>query len=77
MFVFNHKDLREVIMEQNKIELWLNVKLIKTKQRRWNPKYITMVKEELIKLLKAKFIRPMEITECVSLVVLIEKKMAS
>jgi hypothetical protein len=51
--------------------------LIKTKQRRWNPKYITMVKEELIKLLKAKFIRPMEITECVSLVVLIEKKMAS
>jgi hypothetical protein len=32
-------------MEQHKIELLPNGKPIKTKQRRWNPKYTTMVKE--------------------------------
>ncbi len=74
LFVFNYKDLREVTMEQHKIELLLNAKLIKTKQRRWNPKYTTMVKEELDKLLEARFIRPMETTEWVSPMVLALKK---
>jgi hypothetical protein len=61
-------------MEQHKIELLPNAKLIKAKQGRWNPRYTTMVKEELDKLLEAGFIRPVEITEWVSPVVLALKK---
>jgi hypothetical protein len=45
MFTFNYKDLKEVTMEQHKIELLPNAKLVKTKQRRWNPRYTVMVKE--------------------------------
>jgi hypothetical protein len=44
-------------MEQHKIELLPNTKSIKTKQGAWNSIYITMVKEELDKLLKARFIK--------------------
>ncbi len=54
MFVFNYKDLREVTMEQHKIELLPNAKPIKTKQRRWNPIYTTMVKKELDKVVGSK-----------------------
>jgi hypothetical protein len=64
-------------MEQHKIELLPNAKLIRTKQGRWNLKYTIMVKEELDKLLETMFIRPMEIIEWVSHVVLALKKMAS
>jgi hypothetical protein len=56
-------------MEQHKIELLPNAKLVKTKQGRWNLRYTAMVKEELDKLLKARFIRPMETTKWVFLVV--------
>jgi hypothetical protein len=61
-------------MEQHKIELLPNAKPIRTKQGRWNPKYTTMVKEELDKLLKVGFIRPVEIIEWVSPMVLALKK---
>ncbi len=74
LFAFSYKDLREVTMEQHKIELLPNAKPIKTKQRRWNPKYIVMVKEELDKLLEARFIRLVETIEWVSPVVLALKK---
>ncbi len=74
LFDFTYKDLREVTMEQQKIELLLNVKPIITKQRRWNPKYITMVKEELDKLLEAGFIRHAETIEWVSPLVFALKK---
>jgi hypothetical protein len=74
LFVFSYKDLREVTMEQYKIELLPNAKPIKTKQGRWNPRYTTMVKEEFDKLLEAGFIRPMETIEWVSPVVLALKK---
>jgi len=77
LFAFSYKDLKEVIMEQHKIELLPNAKLIRTKQGRWNLKYTIMVKEELDKLLETMFIRPMEIIEWVSHVVLALKKMAS
>jgi hypothetical protein len=63
LFAFSYKDLKEVTMEQHKIELLPNAKSIKTKQRRWNPKYTAMVKEELDKLLEARFIRPMKTIE--------------
>ncbi len=74
LFTFSYKDLREVTIEQHKIELLLNAKPIRTKQGRWNPKYIAMVKEELDKLLEAGFIRPMETIEWVSPMVLVLKK---
>jgi len=70
LFAFSYKDPREVTMEQHKIELLRNAKPIKAKQGRWNPRYTAMVKEELDKLLEAGFIRLVEITEWVSLVVL-------
>jgi len=56
-------------MEQHKIELLPNAKPIMAKQGRWNPKYTTMVKEELDKLLEAGFIRPVETTKWVSPVI--------
>jgi len=74
LFVFNYKDLREVTMEQHKIELLPNAKPIRAKQGRWNPRYTTMVKEKLDKLLEAGFIKPVETTKWVSLVVLTLKK---
>jgi hypothetical protein len=74
LFVFSYKDLREVTMEQHKIELLPNAKPIRAKQGRWNPRYTAMVKEELDKLLEARFIRPVETTEWVSFVVLTLKK---
>jgi len=74
MFAFNNKDLKEVTMEQHKIKLLPNAKLVSTKQGRWNPRYIAMVKEELDKLLEARFIRPMEIIEWVFPMVLALKK---
>jgi len=51
-----------------------NAKPIRAKQGRWNPIYTAMVKEELNKLSEARFIRPMEITEWVSPMVLALKK---
>jgi hypothetical protein len=42
LFTFGYKDLRGVTMEQHKIELLPNVKPVKTKQGRWNPRYIAM-----------------------------------
>ncbi len=74
LFALSYKDLREIIMEQHKIELLLNAKPIRTKQGRWNPKYTVMVKEELDKLFEAGFIRPVETSEWVSPVVLVLKK---
>jgi hypothetical protein len=61
-------------MEQHKIQLLSNAKLVRTKQRRWNPRYIAVVKKELNKLLEAKFIRPLEIIEWIFHVVLVLKK---
>jgi hypothetical protein len=61
-------------MEQHEIELLPNTKPVKTKQGGWNSIYTTMVKEELNKLLKARFIKLVETTKWVSRVVLVLKK---
>ncbi len=74
LFTFNYKDLKEVTMEQHKIKLLPSAKLVRTKQGRWNLKYIVMVKEELDKLLEAGFFQPMETTQWVFPVVLALKK---
>jgi hypothetical protein len=63
MFAFNYKDLREITMEQHKIELLPNVISVRTNQGRWNPRYTTMVKEEFDKLLEARFIKHVETIE--------------
>ncbi len=62
LFAFTYNDLREVTMEQHKIEMLPNAKPIKAKQGRWNPRYTPMVKEKLDKLLEARFIRHVETT---------------
>jgi hypothetical protein len=74
LFAFSCKELREVTMEQHKIEMLSNAKPIMTKQGRWNPKYTTMVKKELDKLLEAGFIRLVDTTEWVFPMVLALKK---
>jgi hypothetical protein len=74
LFACSYKDLKEVTMEQQKIKLLPNAKPIRAKQGRSNPRYTAMVKEELDKLLEAGFIRPMEIIEWVSPMVLALKK---
>jgi hypothetical protein len=74
LFAFSYKDLREVTMEQHKIELLPNAKPIRAKQGRWNPRYTAMVKEELDMLLEAGFIRHVETTEWVSPMLLPLKK---
>jgi hypothetical protein len=61
-------------MEQHKIELLPNIKLIRTRQGRWNLGYTIMVKEECDKLLEARCIRPRETIEWVSPIVLALKK---
>jgi len=60
LFAFSYKDLKEVTMEQDKVELLPNAKPIRTKQGRWNLKYTIMVKKELDKLLEAGFVRPIK-----------------
>ncbi len=74
IFAFSYKDLREVTMEQHKIELLPNAKPIRAKQGRWNPRYTIMVKEKFDKLLEARFIKLVETTEWVSPMVLALKK---
>jgi hypothetical protein len=74
LFAFSYKDLKEVTMEQHKIELLPNAKPIRAKQGRWNPRYMAMVKEKLDKLLEAGFIRHVETTEWVFPMVLALKK---
>jgi hypothetical protein len=74
LFAFNYKDLKEVTMEQHKIESLPNSILVTTKQRRLNTRYTIMVKEEFDKLLEARFIRPVQTTKWVFLMVLALKK---
>jgi hypothetical protein len=50
-------------MEQHKIELLPNAKLVKTKQRKWNLRYIAMVEEELDRLLEVRLIKLLGTTE--------------
>jgi hypothetical protein len=56
-------------MEQHKIKLLPNAKPIRTKQGRWNLRYIPTVKEDFNKLLEARFIKPVETTKWVSFMI--------
>jgi hypothetical protein len=76
VFAWTYKDLRGVPPEicQHRIILDSNVKPIRQRQYRMNPKYSLMVKEEIDKLLECGFIYPVPYSEWVSPIVVVSKK---
>jgi len=56
IFATSYKDLKKVILEEHKIELLLNTKLLQQRPQKMNPNYAQMINEELDKLLDAWFI---------------------
>ncbi len=51
LFAMSYKDLKKVTLEECKIELLLNTKLLQRRPWKMNPNYAQMVKEKLDKLL--------------------------
>lgn len=76
IFAWSYKDLKGIPPEivQHEIPLFPNAKPVRTKERRMNPRLQLIVKAELEKLLEAGFIKPVEITDWVSPMVLVKKK---
>lgn len=58
----------------SQIELMVNARPIKQRQDKMNPNYVLKVKEDLDKLLDARFIYPIEITKSLSPLVIVPKK---
>jgi len=58
----------------SQIELVVNAKPIKQRQHKINPNYVPKVNEDLDKLLNARFIYPIEITQLLSPLVIVPKK---
>ena len=58
----------------HEIETYRTTKPVKKKLRQVHPRKATAIKAEIEKLLKARFIYPVPLTECVSSVVLVNKK---
>ena len=75
-FAWSYKDLKGIPPEvcQHHIILEEGAKPIRQRQRRLNPKYSLLVKEELDKLLDIGFIYPVPFSEWVSPIVIIPKK---
>ena len=75
-FAWSYKDLKEIPREvcQHHIILEEGAKPIRQRQRRLNPKYSLLVKEELDKLLDIGFIYPVPFSEWVSPIVIVPKK---
>lgn len=76
IFAWSYKDLRGIPPEvvQHRIPLIPGVLPIRQKERRMNPQLQLIVKAELEKLLQAGFIKPVEITDWVSPMVIVKKK---
>lgn len=76
VFAWSYKDLKGIPPEvvQHNIPLIPGAIPIRQKERRMNPQLQLLVKAELEKLLQAGFIRPVEITDWVSPMVLVKKK---
>ncbi len=76
VFAWSYKELKGIPKEvcEHKIELMVNVQLIKQKQYIMNPNYALRVKEDLDKLLNARFIYFIETTQWLSLLVIVPKK---
>ncbi len=58
----------------SQIELMVNARPIKQRQYKMHPNYVLKVKEDLDKLLDARFIYPIEITQLLSPLVIVPKK---
>ena len=76
MFAWSYTDLKGMPPEivQHTIPLFSDTKPIRQLQRRMNPRLQLIVKAELEQLLQAGFIKPMEITDWVSSMLLVKKK---
>lgn len=74
VFAFSYKDLKEVTLEQHKIELQEGAQPVRQKQRRVNPTIAETVKEEIEKLRSAGFIYEVENSEWVPPIVVVKKK---
>jgi hypothetical protein len=77
-FAWSYKDLKGVPPEvcEHHINLEENAKPVRQRQRRLNPKYSLLVKEEIEKLLEIGFIYPVPYSKWVSPIVIVPKKMA-
>ena len=76
VFAWSYTDLKGMPPEivQHTIPLFPDTKPIRQLQRRMNPRMQLIVKAELERLLQAGFIKPVEITDWVSPMVLVKKK---
>ena len=76
VFAWSYTDLKGMPPEivQHTIPLFPDTKPIRQLQRRMNPRMQLIVKAELERLLQAGFIKPVEITDWVSSMVLVKKK---
>ena len=76
IFAWSYKDLKGIPPEiaQHRIPLIPGAIPVRQKERRMNPQLQLVVKAELEKLLQAGFIKPVEITDWVSPMVLVKKK---
>jgi hypothetical protein len=76
VFVWSYENLKDISADLMKhwVPLISDARSIRQKERRMNPQLQLLVRIELERLLKAEFIRPVEITDLVSLMVLVRKK---
>jgi hypothetical protein len=79
IFTWSYRDLKGIPPEvaQHTIPLIPGAKLIRQKERHMNLRLQLVVKAKLEKLLEAGFIKPIEITDWVSPMVLVKKKMGN
>ena len=75
-FAWSYNELKGIPREmvEHRIPLIPGAKPIRQKERRMNPQLQLVVKAELERLLKAGFIKPVEITDWVSPMILVKKK---
>jgi hypothetical protein len=76
VFAWRYKYLKGILREicEQKIELVSNAQPIKQRQYKMNPNYALKVREDLYKLLDARFIYPIETTQWLSPLVIVPKK---
>jgi hypothetical protein len=76
VFAWSYEDMLEIDPDivQHQILTLLEVKLVKQKQHRMKPEWMLKIKEEVIKELKAGFIKVVSQTDWVANVVLVQRK---
>ncbi len=77
LFATSYKDLKKVTLEEHKIELLSNAKPLQQRPGKINHNYVQIVKEELDKLLDARFIILMKNPKWVSPLTINIKRMGS